>query len=163
MLSTAAGPAKQTSLMAEYATLLADSVLRHKAWLAEHTAQIETDLAKFKQILYNLLSNAVKFTPANGEVILQVKAEVEQDLIKLSVSDNGIGIAAQDLRRLFQPFVQVDSSLNRQHEGTGLGLALVQRLTDLHGGSVQVESEVGKGSRFTIELPMKIETTDEHG
>ena len=116
-------------------------------------SRIFADPRRLKQILVNLLSNAVKFTPANGEVILQVNADVEQDLIKFSVSDNGPGIAAQDLRRLFQPFVQVDSGLNRQHEGTGLGLALVQKLTDLHGGSVQVESEVGKGSRFTIHLP----------
>jgi PAS domain S-box-containing protein len=116
-------------------------------------SRIFADPRRLKQILINLLSNAVKFTPENGEVILQVKVDLEQDLIKFSVSDNGIGIAAQDLRRLFQPFVQVDSGLNRQHEGTGLGLALVQRLTDLHGGSVQVESEVGKGSRFTVNLP----------
>jgi PAS domain S-box-containing protein len=116
-------------------------------------SRIFADPRRLKQILVNLLSNAVKFTPANGEVILQVNTDVEQDLIKFSVSDNGPGIAAQDLRRLFQPFVQVDSGLNRQHEGTGLGLALVQKLTDLHGGSVQVESEVGKGSRFTIHLP----------
>ncbi len=116
-------------------------------------SKIFADPRRLKQILVNLLSNAVKFTPENGEVILQVNADLEQDLIKFSVIDNGIGIAVQDLRRLFQPFVQVDSGLNRQHEGTGLGLALVQKLTDLHGGSVQVESEVGKGSRFTINLP----------
>jgi CheY-like chemotaxis protein len=71
------------------------------------------------------------------------------------VIDNGIGIAEKELLRLFQPFTQVDSSLNRRYEGTGLGLALVQKLTDLHGGSVQVESDgiPGKGSRFTINLP----------
>jgi len=80
-----------------------------------------------------------------------------QDLIQFSVIDNGIGISEQDLKRLFQPFVQVDSSLNRQHDGTGLGLALVQRLTDLHGGSVRVESEVGKGSRFTVSLACKLD------
>jgi len=74
-------------------------------------------------------------------------------VIQFSVIDNGIGIAPEDLRRLFTPFVQVESSLNRHFEGTGLGLALVQKLTDLHGGSVEVESEVGKGSRFTIKLP----------
>ena len=116
-------------------------------------SRIFADPRRLKQILVNLLSNAVKFTPANREVILQINADLEQDLIKFSVIDNGIGIAAHDLQRLFQPFVQVDSGLNRQHEGTGLGLALVQKLTDLHGGSVQVESEVGKGSRFTINLP----------
>ncbi len=116
-------------------------------------SKIFADPRRLKQILVNLLSNAVKFTLEHGEVILQVNADLEQDLIKFSVIDNGIEIAVQDLRRLFQPFVQVDSGLNRQHEGTGLGLALVQKLTDLHGGSVQVESEVGRGSRFTVSLP----------
>jgi len=116
-------------------------------------SKIFADPRRLKQILVNLLSNAVKFTLERGEVILRVRADLEQDLIKFSVIDNGIGIAVHDLRRLFQPFVQVDSGLNRQHEGTGLGLALVQKLTDLHGGSVQVESEPGKGSCFTVNLP----------
>jgi len=116
-------------------------------------SRIFADPRRLKQILVNLLSNAVKFTPENGEVILQVNADLEQDLIKFSVIDNGIGISDHDLRRLFQPFVQVDSGLSRPHEGTGLGLALVQKLTDLHGGSVQVASEVGKGSRFMVSLP----------
>jgi PAS domain S-box-containing protein len=117
--------------------------------------QILADPRRLKQILINLLINAVKFTPESGSVILRVNAYPEHDLIQFSVIDNGIGIAPEDLQRLFQPFVQVDSSLSRQYEGTGLGLALVQKLTDLHGGSVKVESEVGKGSRFTINLPYK--------
>ncbi len=116
-------------------------------------SEIYADPRRLKQILVNLLTNAVKFTPAHGQVTLQVKADVEQDLVQFSVIDTGIGIAPEDLGRLFTPFVQVDSNLNRQFEGTGLGLALVQKLTDLHGGSVQVESEVGAGSRFTINLP----------
>jgi CheY-like chemotaxis protein len=86
---------------------------------------------------------------------LQVNSDLERDLIQFAVIDTGIGIAPEHLQKLFQPFVQVDSGLNRQQEGTGLGLALVQRLADLHGGSVQVESEVGKGSRFTVNLPSK--------
>jgi len=118
-------------------------------------SKIFADPRRLKQILVNLLTNAVKFTPENGQVILQVNSDLEQDLIQFSVIDNGIGIAPEDLERLFQPFVQVDSSLNRQYEGTGLGLALAQKLTDLHGGSIQVESEVGKGSRFTINLAGK--------
>jgi CheY-like chemotaxis protein/anti-sigma regulatory factor (Ser/Thr protein kinase) len=118
-------------------------------------SKIYADPRRLKQILVNLLSNAVKFTLENGEVTLQITADPEQDIIKFSVIDNGIGISAPDLRQLFQPFVQVDSGLNRQHEGTGLGLALVQKLTDLHGGSIQVESEVGKGSRFTVSLPAR--------
>ena len=114
--------------------------------------KIYADPRRLKQILINLLINAVKFTPEKGSVTLQVNADLEQDLIHFSVMDNGIGIAPEDLQRLFQPFVQVDRKLNRQHEGTGLGLTLVQKLTDLHGGSVEVDSEVGKGSRFTINL-----------
>jgi signal transduction histidine kinase/CheY-like chemotaxis protein len=115
-------------------------------------SRIYADPRRLKQILVNLLSNAVKFTVENGQVTLQVKADTDQNLIQFSVIDTGIGIATEDLPRLFQPFVQLDSRLNRQHQGTGLGLALVQRLTDLHGGSVHVESEVGKGSRFTVNL-----------
>jgi PAS domain S-box-containing protein len=115
--------------------------------------KIFADPRRLKQILINLLINAVKFTLEHGNVILQVNANREEDLIQFSIIDDGIGIAAKDLQRLFQPFVQVEGGLNRQYEGTGLGLALVQRLTDLHGGSVTVESEVGKGSRFTVNLP----------
>jgi PAS domain S-box-containing protein len=121
------------------------------------TANISADPRRLKQILVNLLANAIKFTPEGGEVTLQVEGDAEQDLMRFSIVDTGIGIAAEDLRRLFQPFVQLDSALNRQQEGTGLGLALVQRLTDLHGGSVQVESEPGKGSNFTIVLPWRRE------
>lgn len=114
--------------------------------------KIVADSRRLKQVLVNLLTNAVKFTPENGHVTLQVKTELERSLIQFSVMDTGVGISPKDQERLFQPFVQVDSRLNRQYEGTGLGLALVQRLVDLHGGSVQVESEVGKGSCFTINL-----------
>jgi PAS domain S-box-containing protein len=117
-------------------------------------SQIVADPRRLKQILVNLLTNAVKFTPHNGQVTLQVQGAADQDRIQFSVVDTGVGIALKDLRQLFIPFSQVDSSLTRQHEGTGLGLALVQKLTDLHGGSVDVESEVGKGSHFTINLPI---------
>ncbi len=118
-------------------------------------SEIYADPRRLKQILVNLLTNAVKFTPDHGQVTLQVQADEEEDRIQFSVIDNGIGISSEDLERLFQPFMQIDSGLNRQFEGTGLGLVLVQRLTDLHGGSVHVESEVGVGSRFTINLPWR--------
>ncbi|HET9913356.1 MAG TPA: PAS domain S-box protein [Anaerolineales bacterium] len=126
-------------------------------------SKFQADPRRVKQILVNLLTNAVKFTPEGGRVTLQVRANVEQDLVQFSVSDNGIGIAPEDLRRLFQPFVQVDSNLNRQFEGTGLGLALVQKLTDLHGGSVHVESEVHMGSRFTVNLPWQRDMAEPQG
>jgi PAS domain S-box-containing protein len=118
-------------------------------------SRIFADPRRLKQILVNLLINAVKFTSENGRVTLRVNADLEKDLIQFAVIDNGIGITAKNLQRLFQPFVQVDSSLTRQYEGTGLGLTLVQKLTDLHGGSVQVESKFGEGSSFTINLPHK--------
>ncbi len=119
--------------------------------------RIFADPRRLKQILVNLLTNAIKFTPENGLVTLEVRANPEQELIRFSVIDTGIGITPDNLARLFQPFVQVNSKLNREYEGTGLGLALVQRLTDLHGGSVQVESDVQVGSRFTVNLPWRQE------
>lgn len=121
--------------------------------IEKNISDFYADPRRLKQILINLLTNAVKFTPNEGIVTLKVNTNAEKNVIQFSVIDTGIGIAPEDLRRLFTPFVQVESSLNRHFEGTGLGLALVQKLTDLHGGSVEVESEVGKGSRFTIKLP----------
>jgi signal transduction histidine kinase/ActR/RegA family two-component response regulator len=125
----------------------------------DDTADLFADPRRLKQILVNLLANAVKFTPEGGEVTLLVESETEQNVIRFSIIDTGIGIAAEDMGRLFQPFVQLDSALNRQQAGTGLGLALVQRLTDLQGGSIHVESEPGKGSNFTILLPWRMEGT----
>lgn len=120
-------------------------------------SKIFTDARRLKQILVNLLTNAVKFTPQAGHVTLHISTRLEEDLIQFSIIDTGIGIATEDLEKLFQPFVQLDSSLNRQYEGTGLGLALVRQLTDLLGGSVQVESEPGKGSCFTIKLACNLQ------
>ncbi len=116
-------------------------------------SNIYVDPRRIKQILVNLLTNAIKFTPDHGQVTLQVHADVDQDVVQFSVIDTGIGIKPEDLQQLFKPFTQINSSLNRQQEGTGLGLALIQKLTDLHGGSVQVESQAGAGSSFTINLP----------
>jgi CheY-like chemotaxis protein/anti-sigma regulatory factor (Ser/Thr protein kinase) len=106
-------------------------------------------------MLVNLLSNAVKFTPSGGKVSLEVELRPELSAVHFIVRDTGIGISVADLERLFQPFTQLDSRLNRQHEGAGLGLALVQCLVTLHGGSITVESEVGQGSSFTIALPYR--------
>ncbi len=109
------------------------------------------DERRLKQMLVNLLSNAVKFTPSGGQV--GIEAWTRDDWVYFSVTDTGIGIAPPDLRRIFEPFTQIDSSLSRQHEGTGLGLALVRRLAELHGGHVDVDSKPGEGSRFTLVLP----------
>ena len=114
---------------------------------------IQADSRRLKQILLNLLSNAVKFTPEGGEIGLSFSGDPIREQVSFVIHDTGIGIPADKLQRLFQPFVQLDSSLSRHYNGTGLGLALVKRLTDLHCGSVSVESVVDEGSRFSVTLP----------
>ncbi len=116
-------------------------------------ASIVADPRRMKQILVNLLNNAVKFTPEKGKVTLKVQTDSERSQMRFSVTDTGIGIAPDDLSKLFKPFVQLDSSLSRQYEGTGLGLMLVQKLVEMHSGEVQVESAAGSGSCFTVILP----------
>ena len=119
--------------------------------IAKNIEQIQVDEFRIRQSLINLLSNAIKFTPAGGNVILSVELE-EKDIL-FSVTDTGIGISPTDLDKLFQPFIQIDSSLNRQYAGTGLGLVLVERIITKHGGRVSVTSRVGEGSCFTLRLP----------
>jgi PAS domain S-box-containing protein len=112
------------------------------------------DERRLKQMLVNLLSNAVKFTPNDGRIGLEVSLGPSQPEIHFAVWDTGIGIPEDKLGRLFQPFAQLDGALNRQYGGTGLGLALVRRLAELHGGRIEVQSTPGAGSRFTITLPI---------
>jgi signal transduction histidine kinase len=114
---------------------------------------IQADGRRLKQILINLLSNAVKFTPEKGVIGLEVMGDTDNQMVHFTVWDTGIGIAPEDIDRLFQPFVQLDARLARHYTGTGLGLALVQRMVSMHEGHIQVESEVGKGSHFTVSLP----------
>ena len=114
---------------------------------------IWVDERRLKQILVNLLSNAVKFTPSGGKLGLKVHADPAEKHIMFTVWDNGIGISENDFERLFQPFVQLDSSLSREAPGTGLGLALVAQMVRLHGGNVSLESKLNEGSRFTVTLP----------
>jgi len=117
---------------------------------------IQADERRLKQILVNLLNNAVKFTPEGGEIGLIVKGDTAGEVVDFTVWDTGVGISQEKMARLFQPFVQLDSSLSRQYTGTGLGLSLVSRLAEMHGGGVSVESEVGVGSRFTVSLPWRV-------
>jgi PAS domain S-box-containing protein len=139
---------------------------------------VDVDGRKVKQIVYNLLSNAVKFSAEGGSVVLRADRVSRDDVgilagdwprrtfpladssfsdfLRLSVTDGGIGMSPDSLQHLFKPFSQVDSGLSRQFEGTGLGLAMVKLLADLHGGSVAVESAVDRGSRFTVWIPMRV-------
>ena len=119
---------------------------------------VHCDNRRLKQVLVNLLDNAVKFTPRNGTVEMRVEADNDKQVVRFIVSDTGIGIPREQLRGLFKPFVQLDSALSRQYSGTGLGLTLVYRMTELHGGSVSVDSEPGEGSTFTVTLPWSADT-----
>jgi signal transduction histidine kinase len=113
------------------------------------------DARRLVQILVNLLTNAVKFTPEGGRIGLIAAPDPANAMVRFTVWDSGLGIAAHNLPRLFQPFVQLDDALSRQYAGTGLGLSLVRRMTEMHGGRVEVESEPGRGSRFTVVLPWR--------
>jgi signal transduction histidine kinase len=109
------------------------------------------DQRRVKQILLNLLSNAIKFTES-GKISLKVK--LEGRMLAFSITDTGIGIQATDLEKLFQPFQQLDNPLNRKQKGTGLGLAVSRKLARLHGGDLSVTSQPGRGSCFTLRLPV---------
>ena len=118
-----------------------------------HTVSvIQADPVRFKQMISNLATNAVKFTQEKGSVC--VAAKMDGDLLNISVSDSGIGISSEDIDKLFKPFQQLDSSNSRMYEGTGLGLALVKDLVELHGGNICVESEIGEGSSFSFSIPV---------
>ena len=124
---------------------------------------MNADLTKVRQILFNLISNACKFTD-NGVVTLEVTADgqgADRDVV-FRVSDCGIGMTPQQVDKLFQPFSQADASTTRKYGGTGLGLAITRRFCDMMGGRVSVESELGRGSRFTIRLPANVDRT-RHG
>ena len=120
--------------------------------------EIVADRRACKQILINLLSNAVKFTDKGGRIDLGARVEGEQ--VVLFVRDNGIGIAEKDISRLGTPFVQADSGYDRRHEGTGLGLSVVKGLTELHGGTMTIESRLGEGTCVTIRLPLDADAVD---
>ena len=155
--------------------------IKLQADLSESLDRAWLDARKVKQIVYNLLSNAVKFTPEGGQVTLQASLVTREEVleqtknilpnhhagignaeqfIQIAVTDTGIGIEADDIARLFQPFVQVESTLSRRFEGTGLGLALVRKLAELHSGAVAVKSTPGKGSTFTVWLQYKSNLID---
>ncbi|AKB18491.1 sensory transduction histidine kinase [Methanosarcina sp. WWM596] len=115
---------------------------------------IYADRTRFKQIMYNLVSNAIKFTPEGGSV--EVVGARSENGIRVTVSDTGIGISKDEIKHLFKPFKQIDSTLSRKYEGTGLGLVLSKKFVEMHGGSIWVKSEPGKGSTFTFEVPVEI-------
>jgi len=154
--STAIAPLCQSSI-----TFVKQQALKKQIQLMvnlpAHLPDIVLDERRIRQVLINLLNNAVKFTPQGGCITLAVtitppEPNAPPDL-RFAISDTGIGISGENLKRLFQPFIQIDSALNRQYQGTGLGLALTKQIVELHGGQVGVTSEMGIGSCFIIDLP----------
>ena len=152
------------SLLEDSLVMIREKALKHGINLDLHIPdelkdlKFQADERKLKQIVFNLLSNAVKFTPDGG--VITVEARKEEDELIVAVSDTGIGIQHADLERVFGEFEQVDSTYARQQQGTGLGLALTQRLVELHGGRIWAESEgEGKGSTFTFIIPIEASKT----
>jgi signal transduction histidine kinase/CheY-like chemotaxis protein len=174
-------PVHVASLLANTLAIIRDNAagrhVRLDLDVGEDLGQIQADARKVKQILYNLLSNAVKFTNEGGQVILRARrvgrAEVGKisnnrtgrsfpladnefgQFIEIGVIDTGIGISPEGLEHLFRPFSQIDSGLARKFEGTGLGLAMVKLLAELHGGAVAVDSAENEGSCFTVWVPIR--------
>src|SRR6202011_2952600 len=114
---------------------------------------VEADPIRLKQILLNLINNAVKFNRDGGEVYVRLYNSENEACVVFEIEDTGIGIPEGKLPNLFSEFYQVDDSLSRENEGTGLGLALTKRLVELHGGSILVKSTEGVGSTFIFKLP----------
>ena len=112
----------------------------------------EADEDRLRQIMMNLLSNGINYTPEGGRVT--VKVDGDDDHIRIRISDTGIGIPKKDLTRIFERFYRVDKARSRSSGGTGLGLSIVKHLVELHKGTIAVDSTVGAGSTFTIELPV---------
>ena len=139
--------------------MLKEKAMRHGITLTLEMASdtdtaLEADKRRLKQILFNLLNNAVKFTPDGGTVCLRAQRSGEEGL-EISVEDTGIGMKKEDMPKLFKEFSQIESSYDKNYEGTGLGLALTKRLVELHGGRIWAESDYGKGSRFAFVIPIR--------
>ena len=129
--------------------------------LAQEIGKLLSDPRRVEQVILNLLNNAIKFTEQGGITLTAKIVQRDQNIVLdssicISIADTGIGIKPEDLNNLFQPFRQIDSGLSRQHEGTGLGLAICRRLLELLGGEIHAESDWGKGSVFTVILPVNI-------
>ncbi len=149
-------PVSVRSILTTCATTIAPLAERKDITLAvectPERGQVWADPSRLKQVLLNLLSNAIKFTPAGGRVY--VNGEVGADRARIVVRDTGIGIKPEDQAMVFEEFRQVDQAKSREQEGTGLGLALVKRFVELHGGSIALDSTPGEGSTFTVTLPL---------
>jgi signal transduction histidine kinase len=123
--------------------------------VGENVPVLTTDAGKVQQILYNFLSNAVKFTPPKGRIGMSVKM-LDERMVRIAVSDSGCGIGDADKEKIFEKFRQLDSSITRSSAGTGLGLAISRELASMLAGSIGLESQLGQGSTFWLDIPVTI-------
>ncbi len=159
------GPFSAPRAVAEVCAMVKPQVeekhLHLETTIAPEIGTVTLDMLRFKQILYNLVSNAVKFTDEGGRVEIQLAPQTERAFV-LKVTDTGIGIAPEDLPRLFREFEQLDAGPGRRFQGSGLGLSLTRRLVELHGGTIEVTSRLGVGSAFTVTLPLSVGGPGDH-
>ena len=162
-------PFSLTRLMQEVASMMAVSVRERGLTFTGDGECVEErmfigDPTRLRQIIVNLCSNAVKFTEQGGVhvgITCHTSDIPDSELIRITVTDSGIGIAPEKMETIFQKFVQADTSINRKYGGTGLGLAITKTLTEIMGGGISVKSEVGQGSVFEVSIPLKIATNDQ--
>jgi len=150
------------SLVAFFSPLTDEKALKVSLDISEDIPLIQTDSGKVQQILYNLLSNAVKFTPQDGRIDITAKM-FDDKTVRISVVDTGPGITPENKAKIFEKFRQVDGSITRAGSGTGLGLAICKELTSLLAGNISLESEVGKGSAFHLDIPVLLTTDEQQG
>jgi signal transduction histidine kinase len=159
-LAAVALPEVINELREAMSPLAAEKEIALATALAAELPPAHADRAQLRRILANLLSNAIKFTPKGGRITLAAAREAK-DLLRVAVSDTGIGIAADDIERLFDKYEQARNRATRGEKGTGLGLYITRQLIELHGGEINVASEVGKGSTFSFTLPVADNAEDE--
>jgi len=142
-------------LVAFFSPLTEQKAIKVRLDVADDLPRVDTDAQKVQQILYNLLSNAIKFTPEQGRI--QIATMMRDDTtVRISITDTGPGISKEHQEKIFEKFHQLDGSITRNSEGTGLGLAICQQLADLLAASIHLDSDPGKGSTFSLDLPVNL-------
>jgi signal transduction histidine kinase len=142
-------------VLASFSSLTRKKRIKTKLTIAGSIPELVTDAGKVQQILYNFLNNAVKFTPEEGRIEISASM-LDEKIVRVAVSDSGCGIAESDREKIFEKFRQADGSITRQTTGSGLGLAICRELAALLAGTIAMESQVGKGSKFWLDIPVAL-------
>ena len=158
-IDTTSIPQLLDGLSAFFSPLTEQKTIKVRLDVAQDLPLIQTDAQKVQQILYNLFSNAIKFTPERGRIVIAA-AMLDDTSIRISVTDTGPGISEEHQHRIFEKFRQLDGSITRQGEGTGLGLAICKELADLLAASISLESTLGEGATFMLDLPINIKRSE---